>query len=296
MMKKITFMSIFLLANLISYAQIDTIALLEKIIRENDSIDKTFTYQHGKIILGDDLATLNVPSGYKYLNPKQSEYVMTDLWGNPPGTSLGMLFPEDMSPLHENFTYAIEITYSEEGYIDDKDASKINYDDLLKEMQKDTEVDNETRVQEGYPSVQLIGWASTPFYDKQNKKLHWAKELKFEEDEENTLNYNIRILGRKGYINMNAIGQMSILPLFKKDIEPVIASVEFNKGNRYADFNPKIDEVAAYGIGGLIAGKILAKAGFFAVILKFWKIIALAVVGFFGAFKKKLFGSKEDKV
>ncbi|TYA89160.1 DUF2167 domain-containing protein, partial [Seonamhaeicola marinus] len=63
---------------------------------------------------------------------------------------------------------------------------------------------------------------------------------------------------------------------------------------RYSDFNPDIDQVAAYGIGGLIAGKILAKAGFFAVILKFWKFIAIGAVALFSSFRKKIFGNKKE--
>ena len=42
----------------------------------------------------------------------------------------------------------------------------------------------------------------------------------------------------------------------------------------YSEFNPDIDTVAAYGIGGLIAGKVLAKAGVLAaglvLLKKFW--------------------------
>ena len=46
-------------------------------------------------------------------------------------------------------------------------------------------------------------------------------------------------------------------------------------GNRYADFDSNVDEVAAWTIGGLVAGKVLAKAGFFAFVLKFIKPILL---------------------
>ena len=116
--------------------------------------------------------------------------------------------------------------------------------------------------------------------------------MKFGTDETNTLNYNIRILGRKGYLNMNAIGYIDVLPIFNNDIDKILTSVEFNKGHRYNDFNPDIDKVAAIGIGGLIAGKLLAKAGFFVILLKFWKIIALAAVGAFSVFKNKIFGKK----
>ncbi|MFY9242332.1 MAG: DUF2167 domain-containing protein [Polaribacter sp.] len=259
-----------------------------------DSINKSFRYEYGKISLENGLAEINVPKGYKFLNAEQSNYVLTDLWGNPPSEVLGLLFPEDISPIDDHFTYAVEVTYSNDGYIDDEDAKDLDYDDLLEEMQEDTNSENPERKKLGYPEMKLIGWASKPFYDEAEKKLHWAKELSFEGEEVNTLNYNIRVLGRKGYLNLNAIGNIDILPEFEKDVNEIIHSVHFTKGNTYADFNPDIDEVAAYGIGGLIAGKLLAKAGFFALILKFWKIIALGVVGAFTVFKKKLFGTKEE--
>ena len=42
---------------------------------------------------------------------------------------------------------------------------------------------------------------------------------------------------------------------------------------------PDVDEVAAWTIGGLVAGKILVKAGLLAGLLKFWKLIAIGLVG-----------------
>ncbi|HPQ21874.1 MAG TPA: DUF2167 domain-containing protein [Saprospiraceae bacterium] len=94
---------------------------------------------------------------------------------------------------------------------------------------------------------------------------------------------------------MNAIGDITVLPLFNKDIDKVLASVDFQNGYKYTDFNPKFDKVAAYVIGGLIAGKILAKAGIFALILKFWKILVVAVIGVFAALKKKVTGQKNEQ-
>ncbi|TRZ43714.1 DUF2167 domain-containing protein [Robertkochia solimangrovi] len=271
---------------------IDTEAFFQARI---DSIENSFHYQHGTIEIGEGLATITVPEGFKFLDAEQSQIVLTDLWGNPPAETYGLLFPEDMSPIHENFTYAVEITYSEDGYIDDTDARELDYDELLAEMKEDMKSTNPARVAEGYPEIELIGWASAPYYDSMNKKLHWAKELHFGGEDENTLNYEIRVLGRKGYLNLNAIGNMPALPIIQNDTETILSSVNFNEGYRYSDFNPDLDEVAAYGIGGLIAGKVLAKAGFFAVILKFWKVIALGVAGGFGILRKKIFGSKDNK-
>lgn len=266
-----------------------------------DSIEETFLYQYGPIILsknGEQLAELNVPEGYKYLSPEQTEYVLTELWGNPSTgePNLGMLFPDSMSPVSFDLTYGVEIDYSSEGYIEDSEAKNLDYDDLLLEMQKDTREASKSRVYQGYEAIELVGWAAEPFYDAENKKLHWAKELKFgeenAEEEVNTLNYNIRILGRGGYLNLNAIGDMDVLPLVQKDVDAILASVDFIEGQRYADFNPGIDKVAAYGVGGLIAGKVLAKVGFFAVLIKFWKFIALGLFGAFVAIKRFFLGDR----
>ncbi len=259
-----------------------------------DQIEKSFTYQTGAVTLGPDLAILKVPKGYKFLNARQSQYVLNQLWGNPPDSStLGMLFPENASPLTEN-TYAVEISYSEEGYIKDDDAQELNYTDLLKEMQQDTRDENPAREKEGYPAVELIDWANEPYYDAKDHKLHWAKEVKFGEEEANTLNYNVRVLGRKGYLLLNVIAPMSVLPTVKKDIPNILAAVDFTKGNQYRDFNPDVDQVAKYGIGGLIAGKVLAKVGFFALLLKFWKVVAAAGAGLYYFLKKKFTGKEQE--
>ena len=268
---------------------------LETINTVIDSINNSFTYQYGKIELNGVVATLNVPEGFKYLDPEQSNRVLTDIWGNPPAETLGLLFPENANVVGNSQSYAVEITYAEDGYIDDSDAKDIDYDELLEEMKEEASTQNAQRVKMGYDTLDFVGWASPPFYDEESKKLHWAKEIKFAGTEVNTLNYNIRVLGRKGCMNLNVIGDMTVLPQVKTDIDNILSSVEFNTGFKYSEFNPDVDEVAAYGIGGLIAGKVLAKAGFFALIVKFWKFIAIGVVGIFSAFRKKLFGGKDEE-
>ena len=83
---------------------------------------------------------------------------------------------------------------------------------------------------------------------------------------------------------------MSELPMVKKDIDEVLGMAHFKAGNTYADFNSGTDHVAAYTIGGLVAGKVLAKVGFFALLAKFSKVIFAAIVGAFYFIKKKITG------
>jgi len=261
-----------------------------------DSLENTFKYQHGKVKLKNGIGEITVPKGFKYLDPEQSKHVIVDIWGNPDSEniSLGMILPEKQGVLDDR-GYVFNIQYDEIGYVKDDDADDINYDDLLAEMQKDTEEENKERGKQGYDPIQLLGWASNPFYDKEHKILHWAQELKFGTNKVNTLNYNVRILGRKGVLVLNAISSMQELPLVKKDIHNVLNIVTFNDGYKYSDFDPSVDQVAAWTIGGLVAGKVLAKVGFFAVIAKFGKVIAIAVGGFFTAMWRRLRGRKKEE-
>lgn len=276
---------------------LDSLELPAELVAMIDSmhaLDSTFNYMTGEITLDGGIATVNVPEGFTYLNGEESERVLTEIWGNPPGGStLGMLFPEGSTPAFS--TWAIDIYFEEMGYVEDDDAGEIDYTELLEQLQEETREASDARAAQGYERVALIGWAAEPYYDAVNKKLHWAKELKFGEDEDHSLNYNIRILGRKGVLVLNAIGDMGDLEDINSQLENVLNSVNFEEGNRYADFDPSIDEIAAVGIGGLIAGKVLAKAGFLAILAKFGKFIfvGLAVAG--GAVWRFITGRKKEE-
>jgi uncharacterized membrane-anchored protein len=251
-----------------------------------DSVEASLQYKQGIIELSNGIGTLSVPEGFRYLDEKQSEYVLKDLWGNPDGSgTLGMIVPNGIGVLADN-AWAFIITYDEMGYVKDDDADDIDYDDLLEEMQTDTEAANEERAKLGYEKIKLVGWASKPYYDAENKVLHWAKELQFGDNEFNTLNYNVRVLGRKGVVILNAVASMPELADVQKSISPVLSSFKFSEGNKYSDFNPDLDEVAAWTIGGLVAGKVLAKVGILAFLLKYIKLIGIGIAALFGGLWK----------
>lgn len=248
--------------------------------------------QMGSISLPNDVATLDVPEEFRYIGPEDTKRFLEDGWGNPDGSgTLGMLLPVDVD-LFGPEGWGVVITYQEDGYVSDEDAGKIDYDELMKSMKETEREANEERNKLGYEPVFLVGWASPPHYDSQAKKLYWAKELKFGGEEKNTLNYNVRILGRKGVLVMNAVSGMEQLPGIQEGMKKVIAFTEFTKGNQYGDFDPGIDKVAAYGIGALIGGKVAAKVGLFAkfgaLLLAFKKFIFVALAAI-GAFLAKLF-------
>lgn len=262
-----------------------------------EEFEASLKFQRGTIILKHGMAVLNVPESYRYLDPEQTERLLVDGWGNRPGTdTLGMLVPSNVSVLGDE-SWGVVISYDEDGYVKDDEAEQINYDELLKTMKEDTLEGNEERRKAGYEPVELIGWAAPPRYDKASHKLYWAKELKFGDNTEHTLNYDIRALGRRGVLSLNAVATKDQLKTVEVAMQDVLKIVEFNQGHRYGDYVPGVDKVAAYGVGALIAGKLIAKAGLFKVILagllaaKKFVVIGLVAIG---AFLKKLFSRKSE--
>ncbi|KAF1066945.1 MAG: hypothetical protein GAK45_01791 [Pseudomonas citronellolis] len=248
-------------------------------------------FKTGKVVVGDNLATFDLPKGFVFLDGADAERVL-EAWGNPPQDEppLGLLMPANVSPFDRE-SWAVTVEYEGSGYVSDEDAGKIDYNDMLKDMQSDLREANPEREKQGFEAIQLIGWAAPPHYDAQEKKLYWAKELQFGDAKEHTLNYNIRVLGRKGVLVLNFVAGMEQLPEIEKNVGTVLAMTEFNPGSRYMDFNPSMDKVAAYGLGALVAGKVAAKVGLLATLLVLLKKLWILPVLAFGAitrfFKRK---------
>ncbi|MEY4916146.1 MAG: putative rane protein [Verrucomicrobiota bacterium] len=251
-------------------------------------------YQSGEIDLGGGLAKLTVPKEFKFLGSDDAVTVLVKLWGNPPSETkpLGLLIPAGLTPISSN-VWIVTIDYSEDGFVKDDDAAKINYDDLLKKMQSGIAENNKTRKENGYPTIALVGWAAPPHYDSATHKLYWAKDLKFEGEEHNTLNYSIRMLGRKGVLELNAIAGVEQFAEIDKQTPEILAMVDFKEGSRYTDFDSKTDKVAEYGIATLVAGGALAAAAKLGLFKGLWigllaakKFIIIGVIAVIAAFKK----------
>jgi uncharacterized membrane-anchored protein len=254
-------------------------------------------WQQGPVVVADGKAVVNVPAGFRYLDPAQSARLLA-AWGNPPDQkTLGMLFPADLSPFSDE-GWGVVMTYDEDGHVKDDDAAGINYADLLRDMQKETEDANGERAKDGYEAVHLVGWAEQPRYDQPSHKLFWAKELQFGTHPAHTLNYNIRVLGRNGVLVLNAVASMGQIEPVRAGMQQVLGFVDFSEGNRYADFVAGKDKVAAYGVAALIAGAVASKAGLFKLLLAGLiaakKVVVVAAVGA-AAWVKKWWAGRQEK-
>lgn len=224
----------------------------------------TLKPQHGTIDLPGGVATLTLNDDFYYLTPDDTERLIVEGWGNPPGhKTLGMIVPQATSPMSRG-GWGVLVSYKDDGYVSDEDAAKIDYSEMLKQMQADDVENNDQRRKDGYPGLQLIGWAEPPRYDDQSHKMYWARELKADNANENTLNYSIRVLGRQGVLELNAVASMTDLPTIQREMPHVLEFANFTDGNRYADYDSGTDKLAKYGLAALVAGGMAGKAGLFA--------------------------------
>jgi len=258
-------------------------------------------YQTGTVTLSGGIATLRVPPSFRYIGPEGSRRLLNEAWGNPKEAAqdvLGMLIPSGVSPLSEE-GWGIVITFDEDGYVDDADAAKMDYAKLLRQMQEQTTAANEQRRKQGFDPVRLVGWAEPPSYDAAAHKIYWAKELAFGTNTDHTLNYNIRILGRRGVLVLNAVAGMHQLAAIRSEARNVLSAVDLNEGHRYTDYLPGKDKAAEYGIAGLILGAAAAKTGLLKGLwlgaLAFKKLIIAGGVAVVAFLKRVLGGRQGDQ-
>src|SRR5215510_16561127 len=132
----------------------------------------------GTVVISNGLATLQVPPTFRYIDAGAAKRLLTEAWGNPPGASegvLGMLYPAEVSPL-DSGSWGVIISFDEDGYVDDSGAEAIDYTKLMAQMQQGIAESNKERQKDGYPTVELVGWAEQPHYNAETHKLYWAKE------------------------------------------------------------------------------------------------------------------------
>jgi uncharacterized membrane-anchored protein len=255
---------------------------------EAKRLDGVLRSQHrldGDVSVPGTNATLHLGKKYYFLRADEAKQVLTE-WGNPPSATegvLGIVFPAGKTFLDDG--WGSVVTYEPAGHIDDSDSEKADYQKLLEDAQQGEDAENAERKKAGFSSTHLVGWAQPPVYDKAHHYIIWARDIRFGDQDIDTLNYDVRVLGRQGYLSLNLISAMSELPSIRTDAAQLAAAARFDPGSAYADFKPGTDRAAGYGLAGLVAagvGVVAAKKiGLLAVIALFAKklIIVFAAAG-----------------
>jgi uncharacterized membrane-anchored protein len=241
-----------------------------------------------------DVAQVNLPSGYVFLDGKQIQALLRKAGEPVSGNEYGSISPT-------NADWEIMFRFEDIGYVKDDEKNQLDADKLLDSIRRGTAAANRQRERNGLPTIEVVGWDQPPKYDETTHNLEWA--VRGRSGGRDILNYNTRLLGRKGVMEVLLIVDPeefnTALPEFRK----VLAGYTFQTGQTYAEFRSG-DKVAKYGLAALVLGGAAvgaAKLGLFAWLAVFakkaGKLIVVAVVAVVAFFKKlfaRLFGSKSE--
>lgn len=241
-----------------------------------------------------DQGKLNIPAEMVFV-PKAEGNALMKAYGNGDDTGLlGMVVPNA-----NDQNWVLTVDYVGEGHVNDDEAKKWNPTDLLQSLKEGTEASNEERVKQGFAALVVDGWVEPPTYDAAAHKLVWSMRLKHKDgadQDPSTVNYNTYALGRDGYLMLNLLTREDKIEAERPIARQLLAGLQYNQGKRYEDFNASTDHLAEYGIAALIGGVAAKKLGLLALggvfVLKFIKVIGVAVVVGLAGLKRFFTGRK----
>ena len=237
-------------------------------------------------------ATVDVPEGHKFLEARGARQLL-EMYGNPPDDSV----QGAIVPTAEGEEWTLIFMYDPIGYVDDSDREELDADELLSGFRAGIPAGNAARREYGGAEIKSIDWEQDPFYDTETNNLTWALNLGFTDGA--TINYDIRMLGRRGVMKATLIGSPETYAAAVPRTKQILAGYRFNAGDTYGEWKTG-DKVAAVGLAGLVAGGaavaasktgLLAKLGL--LFAKGGKAVIIGVIAVFagiGSFIKKLFG------
>lgn len=229
-------------------------------------------------------AEIKVPEGYRFADASETRRIKKAIGEPVSGREMGMMVPDQGD-------WSLFFSFSDDGHVKDDDADKLNADKLLKAITQGNEYANKERRKMGTPPIHVVGWEQKPFYDPATHNLEWC--LRAECEGQPLLNYNTRLLGRRGVMSVVLVCDpnelASTLPVYKE----LLAGYSYKPGETYAEYRQG-DKLAKYGLAALVTGgavAIAAKTGVLASLLlvfkKAWKLVIVGLAAI-GAFIKRL--------
>jgi uncharacterized membrane-anchored protein len=235
-------------------------------------------------------ATLNVPDGYAFLGAAGSRS-LNDILHNPPVNG------DQYTLAPKTLNWIAFFAYEDIGYV--KDNDKLDPDAILQSYRDGTAEGNKERKSRGWDELNILGWSAKPEYDTQIKSLAWSILLEDAENHKHIVNYNTRLLGRRGVMDVTLVTAPEKLTASIDDFKGTLPGFQYAPGESYAEYRPG-DRVAEYGLAALITGGALAvaaKKGLFTVIGGFlvaaWKFVLAGFVAL-SAWFKNLFKKKQQ--
>ncbi|HEY2902526.1 MAG TPA: DUF2167 domain-containing protein [Polyangia bacterium] len=242
---------------------------------------------------------IDLPAGFLFLDTPQAKKLMERNGNLHNDDLLGVIGKADAD-------WLVTVRFTEDGYVKDDDAAKLDGDEILKQIREGTDEANKERQERGFPAMHVDGWSEPPRYERDVHHLVWGIRATSDGHPGQSINFNTRVLGRKGFVGLNLIDDAEHIEADKPNAATLLAATHYQAGARYEDFDRKNDKVAEYGLTALVLGGAglgalkLVKIGLLAkfsgkilaLLIAFKKGVVLLLLGI-GAWARRLFGAKK---
>lgn len=229
-----------------------------------------------------DLAEINVPKGYRFTGKKGTQSLLEATQNPVSGSELGFLAKDEAD-------WFIIFDFDEVGYVKDDEKDSLDGSAILSSIKEGNEHANEERKDNGWVTLEIVGWEVPPKYDAVSHNLEWAVRAK-DGNGQNVVNYNTRLLGRKGVMEASLVINPDALNATLPEFKTLLGGYAYTADESYASYRQG-DKIAEYGLTALVTGgavAVAAKSGLFKYL---WKLIVVAGAAI-AAFFRKLTGKK----
>mgnify|MGYP000569067512 CR=1 FL=1 len=169
-----------------------------------------------------NIAQIQVPKNYMFIDGDKTRRLMEAMGNLTSGTEVGLVAPTSL-------VWFVIFRFTDDGYVKDDEKDKLDADAMLRTIRQGTERANEERKRRGWPTMKIIGWDQKPMYNPETQNLEWA--IRGESEGEQVVNYNTRILGRKGVMEVKLVVDpdklQATLPPFRSLLEAEHADPAF---------------------------------------------------------------------
>ena len=226
-------------------------------------------------------AQIILPEGYDALDGDQTRAMLSKMGEPSSNQEVGFVVPKE-----EGQNWSVYFEFDPIGYVKDDEKDKLDADAILESIRRGTEESNKVRRQSNSPEMQITGWHTKPTYNQATKNLEWCVAATVESRP--LLNYNIRMLGRDGVMEITLVSDPSSLDADLPKVRSLLNGFSYVSGKNYGDWRAG-DKVAEYGLTALVAGGAVAVALKTGLLQKLIKPILIAGAAL-AALVAKLFG------
>ncbi len=204
----------------------------------------------GHITLAGETAQMDLPNGTRCFDRSSAQTIVGSIWHNPDTENVvGLVMPVGSNPI--DTPWALIISSVENGYVAASTSEKLDPDRLLEVIREDLVSENAKRQRSGQPMIESIDWVDHPRYDPMMQSLSWSTRLRYSLEQESTVNFNQRLLGRAGQLEFTTLIHGKLTAADTRRSREIVARTSFLLGHRHGDYREG-DKRAPYKLAGLV--------------------------------------------